>query len=239
MFFDHRFFVRAGVDSKRRNSIFHKLPPREVNLLEADLRQIELHKGDIVFELDRRSDFIYFPSDVVISFLGNTGEGGSVEVWSVGNEGVAGVSSLLGRTKPFRGVVQIPGTAFVGKTSNFRRHFHKCRAFHDALLRYYDYLLVQVAYLGICNNNHTIEERFSRWLLMISDRAGTNQLNFTQDSVATVLGTRRATISVAAATLRTRRLISYSPGTIKIESRRRLEAAACGCYNWINSRDRK
>ena len=67
------------------------------------------------------------------------------------------------------------------------------------------------------------------------DRAGTNQLNFTQDSIAAVLGTRRATISVAAATLRARRLISYSPGTIKIESRRRLVAAACRCYNVINS----
>ena len=206
-----------------------------MNLVEADLRRVELQKGDIAFEPDRGSDFIYFPCGAVISFLGNTGEGGSVEVWSVGNEGMAGLSSLFGRTTPFRGVVQISGTAFVGKTSNFRRHFQKCRRFHDALLRYYDYLLGQIAYLGICNNNHTIEERFSRWLLMISDRAGTNQLNFTQDSIAAVLGTRRATISVAAATLRARRLISYSPGTIKIESRRRLVAAACRCYNVINS----
>ena len=236
MFFDRRFFV-VGLDSKHRNLIIHKLPPRELNPLEADLRPVELRKGDVLFGPDRRSDFIYFPSGAVISFLGNTGEGGSAEVWSVGKEGVAGLSSAFGGTKPFRGVVQIPGMALVAATANFRRHFQKRGGFHDAVLQYCAYLLVQIAYIGICNNNHTIEQRFSRWLLMISDRAGSEELDFTQESIAAVLGTRRATISDAAATLRSQHLISYSPGTIRIESRRHLEKAACRCYAFINSRN--
>jgi len=104
------------------------------------------------------------------------------------------------------------------------------------LLRYYDYLLVQISYLGVCNNIHSIEQRFSRWLLMIGDRTGSNELRFTQDAIAAILGTRRATISVAAAELQSRGLISYSPGSIKIESRRGLEKAACHCYRQIRLR---
>ena len=220
------------------NSILHSLPPSEFKLLEADLNPVELSKGEVLFEPDRRGDYVYFPSDGVISFLGDTGEGGSVEVWSVGYEGIAGLSSLSGTSKPFRGIVQVAGTALTGKTSSLRRHFQKSNAFHDAVLRYYDYLLVQISYVGICNHNHSIEQRLSRWLLMIGDRAGTTELKFTQDAIAGILGTRRATISVAAAALQSQGLISYSPGAIKIESRRGLEKASCRCYKFINSRKR-
>jgi len=225
-------------DSKRRNFILHNLPSSEWTSLKADLKPVELPKGAVLFEPAGTADFTYFPWDSVISFLGDTGEGGSVEVWSVGNEGVGGLSSLFGGRKPFRGVVQVPGMALMAKTANLRRHFQRRAAFHDALLRYYDYLLLQISYLGICNNNHSIEQRFSRWLLMIGDRAGTKQLKFTQDAIAGILGMRRATISVAAARLQSQGLISYSPGAIIIESRRGLENTACRCYKFINSRKR-
>ena len=76
------------------NSILDSLPPSEFKLLKADLDPAELSKGEVLFEPDRRCDYVYFPSDGVISFLGDTGEGGSVEVWSVGNEGVAGLSAV-------------------------------------------------------------------------------------------------------------------------------------------------
>jgi CRP-like cAMP-binding protein len=223
------------VDSKRGNGVLQSLPAAERSQLEAVLKVVELPNRAVLFEPDRPSDFTYFPLDCVISFLGDTGEGGSVEVWSVGNEGLAGVSSIFGATKPFRGIVQVPGCALVAKSSNLRKNLRRDSAFQDALMRYYNYLLVQISYLGICNNNHSIEERLSRWLLMIGDKTGSSHLKFTQDSIAAVLGTRRATISVAAAELQLRGLISYSPGSIKIESRRGLEKAVCHCYKVIDS----
>src|SRR5436190_6850184 len=196
---------------KHRNSILRRLPSAEFNAIAADLKAVKLARGTLLFEPDQAETYIYFPIDAVVSFIGDTGEGGSIEVWAVGNEGVAGFAGMLGMTKPFRGVVQVAGRALVGKASVFRRYFQKCEPFHDAMLGYYDYLLVQISYLGICNNNHSIEQRFSRWLLMIGDRAGTKHLQFTQDAIAAILGTRRATISVAAAALQEQGLISYSP----------------------------
>lgn len=221
---------------KRRNSILHSLSPYEFNTLSPDLRPVALEKNAALFESGEPIEFIYFPTTAVISFMGNTGEGGTVEVWAVGNEGAAGISAIVGRTKPFRGVVQVAGNALMGKASSLRRQFQKCVGFHDALLNYFNYLLVQISYLGICNNRHTIEKRFSRWLLMAQDRAGTSNLKFTQDAIAGILGTRRATISVAAAALQNAGLISYTPGSIIIESRRKLQRAACSCYKVISSR---
>ena len=124
----------------------------------------------------------------------------------------------------------------MAKVQSFRRQFQKYTEFHDAILRYYDYLLVQISYLGICNNRHNIEQRFSRWLLMVQDRTRTAELKFTQDAIAGILGTRRATISVAAASLQNAGIISYTSGLIRIESRRKLQRLACRCYKVINSR---
>ena len=121
------------------------------------------------------------------------------------------------------------------KTSFVRKQFLKCNSFHDSLMKYLDYLVLQTSYLGICNKNHSIEHRFSRWLLMTQDRAQSAELKFTQDFIAGVLGTRRATISVAAAALQNAGLIRYTPGSITIRSRKALERAACGCYKIIRS----
>lgn len=218
------------------NVILQSLPLAEFNAVAMDLKVVQLDRGAPLLERDQVNNRIYFPLTSVISFLGDTGEGGSVEVWAVGSEGVAGIMDVMGRSKPFRGVVQVPGTALVSKLSSIRRHFQKGTAFHDAILRYFDYLLLQISYLGICNTSHSIEDRFARWLLMMQDRAGSNALKFTQDAIAGVLGTRRATISVAAAALQKAGLIRYTPGSITIPSRRALERASCGCYKVISTK---
>jgi hypothetical protein len=200
-----------------------------------DLKLVELSKGSMLFEPEQNDAYTYFPVDSIISFSCGTGTGRSVEVWAVGSEGVAGFSGLCPRTKPFRGMVQVAGTAFRSRTSVLRKRLEQSSGFHQAWLSYLDYLLVQISYIGICNSRHSIEQRFSRWLLMTHDRIRTDALNFTQGSIATVLGTRRATISVAAAALQNAGLISYTPGMITIRSRRALEDASCDCYRMIKA----
>lgn len=220
----------------KENSILESLPRREREALAQDLKSVLLPKNFMLFEPGKRSELLYFPLDAVISFTEGTGQGGSIEVWAVGRDGAAGISAILGETNPFRGVVLVPGTALKAKASTFQGHFQQCGHFHDALLGYYHYLLIQISYLGICNNSHPLVQRFSRWLLTMQERAGTNELRFTQDAIASMLGTRRATISVAAANLQSAGLISYTPGSITIKSRKGLRKAACGCYKVLGPR---
>jgi hypothetical protein len=223
----HRF-------KSNRNSILDSLSHEEFGKISRDLESVPLTKYSAVLPTGRRDEYIYFPTGAVISFLGGTNGGGSIEVWSVGHEGAAGIASLLGQSTPFPGVVVVAGTALRAKSSALRKHFEKSEAFHKAALGYLQYLMTQISYLGICNNSHPLDQRLSRWLLVMEERVGSNVLNFTQDSIAGVLGTRRATISVAAARLQADGLISYTPGAITIRSRRGLRKVACGCYKVIN-----
>jgi len=223
----HRF-------KSNRNSILDSLSHEEFGKISRDLESVPLTKYSAVLPTGRRDEYIYFPTGAVISFLGDTNGGGSIEVWSVGHEGAAGIASLLGQSTPFPGVVVVAGTALRAKSSALRKHFEKSEAFHKLALGYLQYLMTQISYLGVCNNSHPLDQRLSRWLLVMEERVGSNVLNFTQDSIAGVLGTRRATISVAAARLQADGLISYTPGAITIRSRRGLRKVACGCYKVIN-----
>ena len=218
-----------------RNRIIGSLPPADFSALSADLTPVDLRPDQVIYETGERIDTIYFPEQAVVSFLGNTGDGATVEVWSVGHEGLAGLSGLLtDNWSPFRAVVQVEGRAYAIKRSVLARHFNRRNVLHDSILRYYQCLLVQASQLGVCNNAHPVEQRFSRWLLMLQDRSGGESLSLTQESIAGALGTRRATISVAAAALQQAKVISYTPGLIKINSRR-LQATTCHCYKLIKS----
>src|SRR5207237_1487542 len=106
----------------------------------------------------------------------------------------------------------------------------KSRALNAAVCGYCQRLIIQVAQIGLCNSAHEVEQRFCRWLLMTQQRTGLRTLTFTQDFIAGILGTRRASISVAASSLQNSGLIRYTTGSITILSRRRLLAAACPCY---------
>jgi hypothetical protein len=68
---------------------------------------------------------------------------------------------------------------------------------------------------------------------MSQDRVGSAILPFTHDFLASMLGTGRASVSVAAGTLQDAGIIQYKRGTVKIVSRKKLEDAACGCYKTI------
>src|SRR5215813_8787271 len=122
------------VQKRYSNSILQGLPPGDFASLSSELNEVELARGALLFEPDIPAANIYFPIDSVISFVGDTGEGGTVEVWAVGSEGVAGLSGILGRSKPFRGLVQVSGHALVSKDMAVRRCFQNCTAFHNAIL---------------------------------------------------------------------------------------------------------
>jgi CRP-like cAMP-binding protein len=71
-------------------------------------------------------------------------------------------------------------------------------------------LAMQSTQLAACNRLHDVEERLARWLLMSNDRIGTESMPLTQDFLEQMLGARRASVSVAAATLQKAGLIAYT-----------------------------
>ena len=68
---------------------------------------------------------------------------------------------------------------------------------------------------------------------MTQDRVDSGSLPITHDFLATMLGTDRPTVSLAAGVLQRKNLIEYTRGAVKIVNRKKLEGSACECYGVI------
>jgi len=98
---------------------------------------------------------------------------------------------------------------------------------------------MQVAQTAACNRLHNVEQRLARWLLMTQDRVDSVSLHITHDFLATMLGTDRPTVSLAAGVLQRKEIIEYTRGAVKIVNRKKLEDSACECYGVIRQYDGK
>ena len=85
---------------------------------------------------------------------------------------------------------------------------------------------MQVAQTAACNRLHDVKQRLARWLLMAQDRVDSGSLPITHDYLATMLGTDRPSVSLAAGILQKKKAIEYTRGAVKIVNRKKLENSA-------------
>jgi len=165
-------------------------------------------------------------------------DGRTAEAGIVGNEGFTGTQAIVGLRKgPLRGVVQITGDGFRIKVGALQDVLELTPHFRMMLNRYAAIRGMQIAQTAACNRLHEIRQRLARWLLMTQDRVDAGALPITHDFLATMLGTDRPTVSLAAGVLQKERLIEYSRGAVKIVNRKKLEDSACECYRVIRQYD--
>ncbi|MGB8321462.1 MAG: helix-turn-helix domain-containing protein, partial [Candidatus Acidiferrum sp.] len=107
------------------------------------------------------------------------------------------------------------------------------------LLRFSQVLAMQATQIAACNRVHEVDKRLARWLLMSQDRVGGNRVSLTQETLANMLGTRRASVTVAAGALQKMGLITYRRGDVKIDNRQGLEEASCECYETMKRQAEK
>ena len=215
-----------------KNRILAALTDAEYQRIFPDLDTVDLVSGETIYELGQPIDYLYFPLGSMISLVTQMDDGKIIEVGLVGNDGMTGLSALLGqRTSPDRAFVQIPNGAARITVEAIKTEFDRGEGMQELLLRYAYVFMRQVSQTAACNASHTAEERLSRWLLMCRDRVESEDLKLTQEFMAEMLGTRRATVNVAAITLQSAGLINYNRGNIKIIDYPGLVAFSCECYH--------
>jgi CRP-like cAMP-binding protein len=195
---------------------------------------VRLPRGRVIYEAGATVRHAYFLTGGIASLLAATADDDTVQVAMVGSEGALGPPALLGiGVMPYQVMMQLPGSALRISTAALGAEFGRGGPLHDSLLHYLHTLIAQITQSALCNRYHTIEERLCRWLLISRDRARSDVLALTQESLAHMLGSQRTGVTAAAAALRRRALISYRHGRIRLLDGRGLEARACECYGVI------
>lgn len=213
------------------NRLLDALPAGDAERLSVHARLVALERAQSTTVHGRRMECVDFPVTALMSVTGTLESGTTYEIASVGSEAFVEVDAALDSDVALRSAVcQFPGDAVRMSLENFQSGLESSRAF-GRLVRRAVRARIFVTEQGVmCNLRHPIVQRLSRWLLVARDRLDRKEFPVTHDFLATTLGTRRAGVSVAAATLQARGAIVYHRGSVTIRDLDALGGEACECY---------
>jgi CRP-like cAMP-binding protein len=226
--------VPLSTSSQVKNNLLSALVSHDYQHLLPRLERVHMFAGDVVYRADDRAEYAYFPEDTVLSLLSTLEDGTTTEVGLIGREGMAGLSIILGGDITHDlALVQVEGNALRMRASVLREEIRLGSPLQLLLLRDTQSFITLISQSIICSQHHSIEQRYARWVLMISDHVGPGKLRLTQELIANMIGSRRAGITKVALTFRKAGVISYVRGYLTISDREGLEASACECYGVI------
>ncbi len=216
------------------NSILLAVPDDEFAGIRNKLQYLDLPHYTVLHEPRKKLDHAYFLNSGMASLVFNTNGGDSVEVGVIGHEGFTPIPVASGLLRsPHEAIMQVSGDGFRMDVEDLQAALETSPQLQQLLNRYATVHGLQTAQTAGCNRLHDLEQRLSRWLLLIQDRVGSGLLRITHEFLAMMLGTDRPSVSLAASGLRKRRIIEYSHGAVKVLNRKKLESSACECYGLI------
>ena len=216
------------------NRLLASLPDDDQSQLASLCELVRVDAGEVLYEPGQAMRYIYFPVDCLISLLAVAEGRMTLEVGSIGREGMLGASMVLGHELArVRAVVQRAGRINRIEAADFIAEFRRMDSLHRLLHRYTDSLLSQAIQIAVCSRFHVLEARLARSLLITRDRLQSEKFHLTHEFLAHALGVRRVGVTKAATALQNQKLISYSRGNIEILDAVGLEAVSCRCYELV------
>ncbi|HEX5357142.1 MAG TPA: Crp/Fnr family transcriptional regulator [Aquabacterium sp.] len=218
----------------RRNLLLAALPDEDWSRWLPHLEPVDLPQGQVLYESGSHVKHVYFPVSGIVSKMYVTLNGATSELAVVGKEGVIGTTLFLGGdTTLNQAVVLSSGKAFRMSAKVLLAEFKSSTLVPHLLLRYTQALMTQMAQTAACNRLHTLDRQLCRWLLMITDRTGSDEILMTHETIANMLGVRREGVTEAAIKLQRDGVIRYARGRILVLDRTGLATRSCECYGVV------
>ena len=212
------------------NRLLESLPGDLLQRFSADLELVSLSRDDVVMDPETPIEFVYFPTDSLISLVVSMQTGNTVEAMVVGTDGFTGITTLFGMRSPAtRAIVQIGGEALRMPIEHFEQHLADARL-RKTLGAYAARTFSRIAQSTGCVAFHPVEQRLARWLLMVRDSLDRKEYPLTQEFLSYMLGVHRPTVTIASRLLVNAGLIEHRRGVIRIADPEGLEQASCECY---------
>lgn len=134
----------------RQNLLLAALPEKDYKRLESCLELVPLPQGWTVYENGGQLGLVYFPTTSIISLLSVGAKGDPEKTALIGNDGVFGISMLMGRKiTPARAIVQTAGYSYRLQASSLMREFELGSPLRYLLQRYTQSLATRMAQAAI------------------------------------------------------------------------------------------
>jgi CRP-like cAMP-binding protein len=114
------------------NSIIASLLEAEYKSLLPIVERVKLERGDVVYRANRKIEAVYFPEDAVVAVVDRMADGRTVEVGTIGREGMLGLNIFLaGIVSPDKAIVLLSGAAIKIKSKDLQRELSLARRCGD------------------------------------------------------------------------------------------------------------
>jgi CRP-like cAMP-binding protein len=213
------------------NAVLASLSASDAAALRPHLKATHLQQKKVLFEAGETIRQVYFPISAVVSLVVTLATGEMTEAAMVGKDGAIGMASALdGKVGMSRAVVQLSGDAMVCDPAAFKGAAMQSESLIARIMRHEQTLFAQAQQSTACMAQHEVEARLCRWLSRARDLSGSDQLPFTQEFLAEMLGVQRTSVTAVARTLQQAGVVKYSRGKIEILDIEGLHDCACECY---------
>jgi CRP-like cAMP-binding protein len=219
-----------------QNAVLASLSPGDASTLRPHLKAINLPQKTVLYEAGDTIEAVHFPVTAVVSLVVTLEEGEMTEAAMVGKDGAIGMASALdGKIAMSRAVIQLGGDAMVCDPASFKATVMQSENLLSIVMRHEQTLFAQAQQSTACMANHDVEARLCRWMLRARDLSGTDDLPFTQEFLAEMLGVRRTSVTTTAHALQNAGIIKYARGKIHILDVEGLRECACECYATVKN----
>src|SRR5688572_14526682 len=220
-----------GARAFKSNRILAKLSASNRRQMAPHLNSINLALGDVLHEAETTPEYSYFPVSGMLSVVAVTDGRPNLEVGLIGREGMSAIAVALGVSdSPTRTIVQGKGAAIRIPSAEFFSALKRNTALQAEVHRFAYASLATAMLIAACNNQHGLESRLARWLLMTRDRLSTTTFDLTQEFLGQMLGVHRPSVNGVASKLQRRGLGEYRGGGVRLLDVETLQKAACECY---------
>jgi hypothetical protein len=153
--------------------------------------------------------------------------GSTIETSNIGREGAFGLfAATYSRVSFNRSLVQLEGGLLRILIKILHLEFEQSPHVRNLFVSYSETLLAQFQQTVACNSMHTTQERMCRWLLMMHDRAESEDLVYTHEFLTAMIGRQSQVRDAFGAGAADGRLINYRRGKMQILDRPGLEEAS-------------
>ena len=228
--------VGTSSPSNTRNRLLLAIPADELSRVLSISERVQLTPHQILHEYMVPMDHVYFVESGLVSVAAKVGRDEFVEVWLTGSQGMVGVPVILGAgLEPLhRRTVQVGGQALRIRTQDFLQAMESLPAFRKALHSFLNVVLSQASQSGACNSTHSIKHRLARWLLVARSGLNADEIPLTHETLAQLLGVRRASVTECLEYFEGQGLINTKRGQIMICNSGKLRETCCDCFRMID-----
>ena len=167
------------------------------------------------------------------------GDAGGIEVGMIGPGGIVGMSALLAAEPiPMAAVATtrcrtVP-IAMTELASRIGSDVKGLRLLHGCVARQWAETMI----IARCNAEHSVRERVARWILTGARHLGGPIGPISHDRIASLLGVRRASITVALHEIEGEGAVSSRRNTIEVSDEQTLEQLSCDCHAFLATEGR-